>query len=87
MEIYGAKGEKPPCEECRPKHLEENTDAINIFFQVRDQYIMGNDGPIALMHGALHSQMELRKIKDREDCFDKVVFLSKYDLMKSRGRG
>jgi len=31
--------------------------------------------------------MELRKIKDREDCFDKVVFLSKYDLMKSRGRG
>jgi len=48
---------------------------------------MGNDGPIALMHGALHSQMELRKIKNREDCFDKVVFLSRYDLKKSREKG
>jgi len=86
-EIYGDKHEEPPCYECKPKYLEENANAISIFFQVRDQWIMGFDGPIALMHSAVHSQMELRGIKNKEQCFDKVMYLSKYDLKKSREKG
>jgi len=74
--MHSEKDEEPPCDTCRPKFIEENADAVRIFYLVRSQFIMGFDGPIDISHEAIHSQMELRKIKDREACFDKVLIMS-----------
>ena len=45
---------------------------------------MGFDGPIDINHEAIHSQMDLRKVKDREACFDKVLVMSKAFINKLR---
>lgn len=78
-EIYGARTppEEPPCDICRPKYLKENEDAINIFFLVRTQSIVGADGyPIDIIHQAIHEAMKLYKIKNKKGCFEKVLRMS-----------
>jgi len=68
----------PPCATCKESAEEENKDALKIFFLVRNQLIMGQGGPIEINHQAIHSAMELYQIRNRRDCFEKVIKLSEY---------
>ena len=76
--------ERPPCETCRVDPIEENQDAINIFFMVRDQYIMADGGPVSINHVAIHEAIRLLRIKDKLKCFNKVCRLSNWWLDKIR---
>ena len=68
--------EKPPCETCRVPTVEENIDALVVFFKVQRQFIVGAAGPIDINHLAIHAAMELYGIKDRRECFEKVLTLA-----------
>lgn len=86
-EIYGEKipSEEPPCDTCRPVFLEENQDAIKIFFLVRGQLIVGAEGYlIDIMHEPIHSAMRLHEIKNKKDCFEKVLKMSQIWLESVR---
>lgn len=64
-----------------PEFLEENDDAIKIFYLTRNQLIIGDDGPIEIMHEPVHSAMKLHDIKNRKECFEKVLIMS-HDWIK-----
>ena len=76
--------EQPPCETCRVDPVEENKEAINIFFMCRDQYIMTEGGPVAINHLAIHEAMRLLKVKDRLKCFNKVCRLANWWIDRVR---
>ena len=66
---------EPPCVTCKELPKEENEDALRIFFMVRNQIIVGPQGPIEINHMAIHAAMELYQIQKRQECFEKVVAL------------
>ena len=37
---------------------------------------MGDKGPIDINHQPIHEAMKLYKIRDKQQCFEKVLFLS-----------
>lgn len=74
----------PPCEKCRVEFREENRDAINIFYVVRNQLIMGFSGPVEINHQAIHEAMRLYKIRNRRECFEKVLTLSRWWIGEMR---
>ena len=75
--------EKPPCETCREEALEENSDALRIFFLIRYQLIMNSmGGAVDIRHEAIHRAMELYRIENRQRCFEKVLTLSRWWLEK-----
>jgi hypothetical protein len=74
--------EEPPCGDCKIELLQENVDAQAIFGLVRDQYIMGFNGPIGINQLAIHEAMNLYQIKDRQSCFEKVILLSRWWMAK-----
>lgn len=76
----GIEGE-PPCKECWTEPFEENEDAFKIFFLTRSQLIMGQS-PIDVNHLAIYSAMDLYDIKNRRECFEKVMKLSKWWIKK-----
>ncbi len=84
-EVYGDDQEK--CSDCKPEYLEENAEAIYIFFLVRNQLIMGYSGPVDINHLAIHSAMNLYEIKEKKDCFEKILFMGSYWLNKIREKG
>jgi hypothetical protein len=65
----------PPCETCRVDPIRSNVDAIQIFFTVQNQYIMGYSGPVAINQIAVHEAIKAYKIRNRKECFEKVVKL------------
>ena len=65
--------EEPPCVTCRIDPMAENRDALRVFFIVRNQFIMGFNGPITLNHLAIDAAMERMGIKDRQDCFNRIT--------------
>ena len=69
-----------PCQSCRVETVEENEDAIRIFFLTQYQVIMGPRGPVDINHLAVHAAMELYGIIDRRRCFEKVLKLSRWWL-------
>jgi hypothetical protein len=79
--------EEPPCETCRAELLEENEEAAQIFSITRSQLIMGFDRPIDINHTAIHSAMDLYGIKNRKECFEKVLTLSRWWLKKVSSEG
>lgn len=79
--------EEPPCEKCRETPLEENKDAINIFFLIRHQLIMGMNGPVDINHQAIHEAMKLYNIKNKRECFEKVLFLSNWWIGEITSKG
>ena len=86
-ESYGERipFEEPPCETCKPVFLEENANAINIFFLVRAQLIINADGyPIDIIHQAIHEAMRLYEIKNKKECFEKVLKMSRIWIKKMR---
>jgi len=64
--------------------VEENEDAIRIFFLTQYQVIMGPRGPVDINHLAVHAAMELYGIIDRRRCFEKVLKLSRWWLEETR---
>jgi hypothetical protein len=80
--------ELPPCETCRVDPVEDNKEALKIFFMVRDQYIMTEGGPVAINHLAIHEAMRLLKIKDKLKCFNKVCKLANWwiDLVREESK-
>ena len=82
--IYAERNppEDPPCEDCRIPPLDENEDAISIFFMVQHQFIMGFNGPVSINHNAIHEAMRLYKVKNQRECFEKVLTLSRWWIGK-----
>lgn len=76
--------ESPPCETCRVDPVEENKEALDVFFMVQDQYIMAEGGPVAINHLAIHEAMRLLKIKGRLKCFNKVRRLAGWWLKQQQ---
>lgn len=64
--------------------IEENQDATRIYFLVQNQLIMGPTGPVDINQLAIHEAMKLYRIKDRKECFEKVLKLSAYFIEKAR---
>lgn len=69
---------EPPCITCREVPEEENENALEIFFLVRNQLIMGPGGPVDLNHLAIHAAMDLYQIRNRRECFEKVLKLASF---------
>jgi hypothetical protein len=67
----------PPCESCRVELREENAEAAMVYMSTRRQIItMFNgeyDKEIDLNYVALISVMDLFGVKNKRECFKKVV--------------
>ena len=58
--------------------MEENRDAIRIYMLCQDQLIMAPmGGPIAIDYKAVQFTMDLFKVADRRQCFEKVIYLAR----------
>ena len=77
--------EEPPCSTCRVEPLEENRDALRIFFLVRYQLIMGFNGPVDINHAAIDSAMKRERIEDT-GCFNKVLSLGHWWVEQMRNK-
>jgi len=65
----------PPCDACREPVLNDNRDAMMIFNLVKNQFLMGPGGPVEIDHQAIHSAMNLYHIRNKKECFEKVLSL------------
>jgi hypothetical protein len=85
-QLYGMRNppEDPPCETCKETPLKENENAIRIFAIVRHQFIVGMGGPIDVNHLSIHEAMRLYGIKNKKECFEKVLTLSEWWLSRIR---
>jgi len=45
---------------------------------------MGFDGPIDINHQSIHEAMRLYEIKDKKDCFEKVLKMTQKQISKMR---
>jgi hypothetical protein len=79
--------EEPPCETCRELPLKENEDALRIFYVVSNQFIMGFNGPVEICHQAIHEAMKLYRIRNRKECFEKVLTLSRWWIGEMTNKG
>ncbi len=82
--LKGEKWDEEDCIKCLPMLIDENQDAARIYFLVQNQLIMGSTGPVDINQLAIHEAMKLYRIKDRKECFEKVLILSAYFIEKSR---
>jgi len=71
---------EPPCEICSVDLAEENRDAVRIFSIVRNQYIMGMNGPISINHLAVWKAIEKYGIQKERETFEKIIRLSSWNL-------
>ncbi len=78
---------EPPCETCKEIPFKENEDALNIFFLVRYQLIMGMNGPVEINHLAIHEAMKLYEVKKPQECFEKVLILSRWWINEITDKG
>jgi hypothetical protein len=46
---------------------------MNVFFMVRNQFIMASSGPVDINHVAIDAAIDREVIKDRRGCFNKVL--------------
>ena len=60
----------------------ENEDALNIFFIVQTQFILGMNGPVDINHMAIHAAMDIYGIGNRKACFEKVRRLARWWIGK-----
>ena len=71
---------EPPCDGCRVELLEENREAAAIFYLIQSQFIMGEGGPVDINHLAIYAAMDLYHVKDRVECFHKVLSLTRWHI-------
>ena len=83
--MYGDRKppEEPPCVTCRTDPMDENRDALRVFFIVRNQFIMGMDGPIELNHLAIDAAIEREGINGKA-CFGKICILGNWWINRIR---
>jgi len=62
--------------------MHENREALSVFMVVRNQLIMGFGGPVDINHLAIYPQMDLQQVKNRKQCFNKVLQLSRWYLKR-----
>lgn len=68
--------------------MEENADAMMIFGLVQRQVIIAPMGEVIdIDHKAIHEAMRLYGIRDRRDCFEKVLRLAALAREKRSGKG
>ena len=88
----GITGE-PPCETCRVDLLPSNSEAANIYFKCRRQIITFFNGEVDkeldLNYVALDVIMDIYGIRDKKECFEKVIrvyhhFLKERDTSSAR---
>ena len=71
MELLGKRGD---CAECLPPLMEENRDAVKVYLLCRRQMIFAGLGePVDINHMAVHEAMRLYRVRDRRDCFERVL--------------
>lgn len=64
--------------------MRDNEDAIKVFSVVQDQYIMAEGVPVAINQLAIHAVIDLYHIKNRIECFHKVLSLAQWHLKETR---
>ena len=55
-----------------------------IFFLIRNQLIMGFDGPVDINHQAIHGAMKLYNVNNPRECFEKVLIMSQNWIERMR---
>ena len=80
------RGEEVDCDNCLPKLLPENEDAVAVYTQVRNQAIyVGVDAiPIDLDFKAVKIVMDFYKIENQVDCFQRVLKMWHHVAAKDR---
>ena len=86
--MYGGRNPSasPPCNSCMPEFREENRDALKIFALIKNQYIMGMNGPIEINHVAVWKAIEKYAIERECETFEKVIRLSGWMLNRIKGK-
>lgn len=74
------RGEEPPCKTCTPPLLEANRDALKVYLMCEGQFIMGFGGPVDINQVAVHECMRLYEVRDKVDCFEKVVAVARHEI-------
>ena len=77
-------GKSPNCQECVPEIMEENKVILDVYLKVRSQHIMGMNGPVDVNINAIKTVMDLMKIEDQANVFDRVYNI--YNKVLSRMR-
>jgi hypothetical protein len=55
---------------------------MNIFFMVRNQFIMASGGPVDINHIAIDAAIDREGIKDHRECFNKVTAICGWWIKK-----
>lgn len=55
--------------------MPQNREAGKIYLMTRNQIIVGFDKVIDLNHLAVHAAMDLYEVKNKKECFEKVLWL------------
>ena len=77
--MYGNRTppEDPPCEKCRVELKKDNEQAAFIYRAVRQQIITFHNGQhdivVDLDYPAVKMVMDLYRVQDQRECFEKVV--------------
>ena len=74
-----------PCRTCRIDPMEDNRDALDIFFAVRYQFIMSMNGPVDINHLAVDAAMRRAGIEGQA-CFNKVLTLGHWWIERIRNK-
>jgi len=73
--LYAAKNKPTPCWKCLEPLDPNNTIPLKIYLMIRDQHIMGMNGPVDLNQLAAHPWLDIFKVdnSDREWCLHLVM--------------
>lgn len=84
---YKFSKKPPPCEACKPEILESNEEAVFVYTLVERQVITAGMGQvIAVNYEAIDFTMNLYEIENRQDCFEKVIWIFNYILKETEDK-
>ena len=64
--------EPPNCDICMPDIMPQNITTIEVYFEVRDQHIMGSGGPVGLNLVALDLVLRKMEVENYNETFERV---------------
>ena len=76
LKTWADFGKTAPCETCRPELESANVESVNIYQQCSGQWIVGPNGIIDINILAVIEVMKLKKIKDMDECLEKVQLIA-----------
>lgn len=83
--IYAKKNEDPPCNSCIEPLMDENVDAVKVYFLAQNQLIVSMGQIIDLNVNAIKTIMDLYEVRDQRRCLEKVMELFNYFRKESKG--